>query len=460
MNSLKRFFKTSILYLLGNILTRAMSFIMVPLYTYYISPNDYGTYNYIISIMTFFATFCYFDIWSGVLRFFFDYNRIEDQNKCIFNGLIIFAISSGIYLVCFITFNHFKTVPYFILVLATGILGNIQNIYTYLARGYKENRLFVICGLISSLIYFSSNYILLVHFLFDYSSIYISTIVSSICNILMLEYFLEIRKKFLLSFFDKKIFINILIYSLPLAFNSSASWLLGSYNQIAVMNVLSAYDNGIYALANKFSAAIYFFTSCFQLAWQEISFDSAGSKSDSGNFYLRAVDGYLKAMLLGVLILCPVIYFIYPFFVNISYNASLILIPFTILQAAISAVSAFLGNIFAALKRTKYLFITFLSAGFLNVGLLYFFLPTYGIQIVNIILSVCMLIVVILRSAMLKRYISLKFDFKFIIIFSFLFLLMYYGFRINNTFLILFNFLVACLWTLILIKNFHSIIEE
>ena len=439
MELLKRFFKTSFLYLIGNVLTRAMSFIMVPLYTYYISPTDYGTYNYIVSIMAFFTTFCYFDLWSGILRFFFDYDDELGKNKCIFNGLIIFGVSSVIYAVCFSIFDSIMNVQYFVYIIISGILGNLLNVYTYLARGYKANRLFVVSGLISSALYFASNFVLLAYMHMDYSAIFISTSISSVCNIILIECNLNILMKIKLSFFDWHFLKCILFFSLPLAINSSACWLLGGYNQIAVVNTLSTYDNGIYSLAQKFSAAIYFFTSCFQLAWQEIAFDSAGHNQDKGGFYANAVSYYADAMLISTLLLCSIIYVIFPLFVNGAYYESLILIPFTILQAGISAISAFLGNIFSAIKRTKYLFITFLTAGIINVMLLQLLLPYYGIQIVNVILSFCMMIVVLLRIGMLKRYVRLSFNMTSIFVFFLIFAFVCYGYYLDNIGLIIFS---------------------
>ena len=57
MNSTKRnFFKSSICYLLGNILSKVIVVFLLPLYTNNISPEDYGRYDLYVAFANFFST--------------------------------------------------------------------------------------------------------------------------------------------------------------------------------------------------------------------------------------------------------------------------------------------------------------------------------------------------------------------------------------------------------------------
>ena len=55
----------------------------------------------------------------------------------------------------------------------------------------------------------------------------------------------------------------MLIFSLPLCMNSVAYWFLTSYNRVAISNVLSVSENGLYSIAGRFSSFITLFTTCF-----------------------------------------------------------------------------------------------------------------------------------------------------------------------------------------------------
>ena len=52
MNTTKKFIKTSIIYLIGNVLSKLIAFILIPIYTTYISPNIYGEFDLINSLIS------------------------------------------------------------------------------------------------------------------------------------------------------------------------------------------------------------------------------------------------------------------------------------------------------------------------------------------------------------------------------------------------------------------------
>ena len=45
MSSTKKFFKSSMVYFMGNVLTKIISFFLLPLYTTRISTDEYGYFN-------------------------------------------------------------------------------------------------------------------------------------------------------------------------------------------------------------------------------------------------------------------------------------------------------------------------------------------------------------------------------------------------------------------------------
>ena len=55
MDELIKLIKNISIYTLGNILNRALGFILIPIYSVYLSTEDYG----IISAMTVFISFCH-----------------------------------------------------------------------------------------------------------------------------------------------------------------------------------------------------------------------------------------------------------------------------------------------------------------------------------------------------------------------------------------------------------------
>ena len=421
MDTISKLFKISSIYFIGNVLMRLIGVIMLPIYTLYISPTEFGKYDVSVTYITFLASVLFFDIWSGMLRFMFDYSNLHDKENVISTSWAIFGLSCLLYTIVFILASIFYKIDYIVWIYFLGITMNIQNMYSFIARGYGANRLYMLGGLCGALIVAVCNYLLLAIFKWDYSSLYLASILGSMANVLVILFGLRVGYNVTIKFFYpiKTLFKEMLLYSLPLCVNSVAFWFLNSYNRIFIANNLSYYENGIYAVSLKFVVALSMVTECVRLAWQEMSFAYAGNKDKDKDpeYYSKAINFMGKCLYIGAIILIPVINFIYPYFVNSQYNEAQHLIPMGILAGCATAMSAFLGNIFGAIKQTKYLFITLAISSIVNVVTLYLLLPKFGVVCVNMALFIGFFSNCVLRVFLLKKYIIIKYDILWLIIF-------------------------------------------
>ena len=134
----------------------------------------------------------------------------------------------------------------------------------------------------------------------DYSALFIASCIGYVVNILIMTIGLRESHLYSLKYFDKKIFKEMLIFSLPLCLNSVAYWFLTGYNKIAVDNILGPEVNGYYAVAGRFGSMITLFTTCFQMAWQELAYSKSAKEEDLGEFYTTAINTYIKSMGAGL----------------------------------------------------------------------------------------------------------------------------------------------------------------
>ena len=218
--------------------------------------------------------------------------------------------------------------------------------------------------------------------------------------------------------FDKNLFKRLFIFSIPLCLNSVAFWFLTAYSRVAISNILGEAENGMYAIAGRFSSFITLFTTCFNMAWQEIAYyTEANDNKDRKNFYTQAINYYIRFLGVGFLLLLPVICIIYPFFIDESYAAAKIFVPLYLLGTIASAISEFLGEIFTAININRYLFWTTVISGIINVVSIHLLLPVLGVQGASIALLVGFLVNTIVRLFILRKKISICLDIKFIGVF-------------------------------------------
>ena len=72
MNELKRLVKTTGVYFLGTVGTKLISFLLLPLYTAFLLPSQYGQYDVNITYATLISSVCFLDIWTGIMKYMFE----------------------------------------------------------------------------------------------------------------------------------------------------------------------------------------------------------------------------------------------------------------------------------------------------------------------------------------------------------------------------------------------------
>lgn len=449
-----KFVKTSGIYLIGNVLTKAVAFIMLPIYTKYLSPSDYGTYDVNIAYITFLSSVLFLDIWSGMMRYMFDFKDIDEKKKPILSGIIIFAVSTVVYTLFTFSLGIMMNINYLFWVFLYGLTLNLQQMFSYIIRGIGKNALFAIAGLVGSIITMFSNVIFIAIYHAGYEFLYVSSILGALFNILILMCGFNIWKLFNRDNFNKKLTYEIFIFSLPLTVNSVSWWFLTAFNRVMISNTLSVAENGIYAVANKFTSIMQLVDQAFQMAWQEISFEKGSSKDkNKGKFFSNAINEYIKFMSLGVAILLPVVRIIFPYFVASSFNRALQIIPLALVATLFSSISSFLGGTITAIKQNRYLFTTTLSGTFINIALIFFTIRYIGVQAASLSLGAGFLVVDVRRYILLKRHIELNFEFKKILLIYILLLFSSLAFVLGNVLVNLLAFLSLVIFTLLFYRK-------
>ena len=80
MKNLWKFVKTSGIYFIGTVLHKLITFFLLPIYTKYIDKADLGTYDLATAYINFLCSILFLDIWSGIMRFAFEYEG-EERKK-------------------------------------------------------------------------------------------------------------------------------------------------------------------------------------------------------------------------------------------------------------------------------------------------------------------------------------------------------------------------------------------
>jgi O-antigen/teichoic acid export membrane protein len=412
-------FRKSILYFIGNILSKIITFFLIPIYTKYIAAEDFGLFDTASSLSLFFATVIFIDIGTGVMRWLFSKDDEIDKGAVLSAGLQTYFYSLLLAIVISIIGSLFVSVENFWLICLYGIINTTVYNIGCMARGLGKNKIYAISGVINTFFQVALNIIFIVCLHYGYKSLYYASIISGFITIIFLlcgsDISLNINIRFKPSMLQKQ----LIKFCLPLGINSAAFWLLNSANRVIITAIIGSEYTGFYTIANRFTQIVVLISTCIQFAWQEEAF-SLGEQSNDKNYYSSAVKTAI--LLYGGAISCvipaiKIFLYIYPSFIDASYSNSILLMPMAIVASFASIISSFLGAIFGAIKKNKMIFHSTFAGGIVNVGLLFILLKMgFGVGAANISLFIGFGVNVVLRMISLYKEIGLIVNWKVVVL--------------------------------------------
>ncbi|WP_276788556.1 lipopolysaccharide biosynthesis protein [Veillonella magna] len=409
MNKIVVFLKTSFVYFVGNISAKLITLILLPLYTAYLSPSDFGAYDYVMTIISFVAPICFFQVWDAMYRFSFDQKSVDKFEKVITNTYIIFGIGLLFYTLIIGAVEFYISIENLELIYLTGVGLSANYLYTYLARAFRNNILFSISGFFNSLIIGGSTYYLVAQTDLGIKSLYIAFILGAITQCVIIHFYIRPFRYFSSKFYNSKIVIEMLKFSMPLCVASISYWLLSGFTKFSVVNLVGSYENGLYAVANRLANILNTIVLIFQFAWNEIAY--IVSKDDGHmELYSKSITYLSFFVFAGGSFLIIFSRLIFAYFINPIYNDTLLYLPLAILGVSLNAIAGFMSIIFMAEKKTKFILWSTGMAALFNCVLSIFLTPIYGLYGALIALSISFFILMISRLLFLKINLSLSIE--------------------------------------------------
>jgi O-antigen/teichoic acid export membrane protein len=269
--SYKNLLKDSFTFAVGSSGSKVIVFFLIPYYTFYISKDDFGTYDLINTSVNLVFPIITLAIYESTLRFNLEENT--DKSSILSNSIIIFVIGSIFTLaastlsIIIFNLNIMNSISTCLLIL----LNAFQKILVQYIRGIKKVKLFVINGVIISILTSLMSILLVGVLKLELKGIlYASTISIFISNIYLLK-FSNLYKMIQVSKIDFSMLKNMLKYSIPLIPNTLSLWITSSSNRFFILFFLGSSSNGLFAVAYKFAAIMTLNNSFVFQAWQIVA---------------------------------------------------------------------------------------------------------------------------------------------------------------------------------------------
>lgn len=255
MSTIKKVAQNTTLYFLSSLILRASSIIFFPIFSFYLTKEDYGILFVTQSITAVVVAFSGLEIHRAVTRFIYDGTIKADGDEIFSTGIKISVLSNVFWIVLLLIFgewvlepvlNDIDFYPYmWVSVIALLFSGVVENYMAYLKAQHKGKASFGF-----ELSYYGCNIALnllfVVGFKMDVIGLIYSTLLSGV--IFCIYVFFHVRKAFSWSI-DRDIAGKLLSYALPLVPFTLLGILLTTTDRFLLNSFIGKEASGIFYLA-------------------------------------------------------------------------------------------------------------------------------------------------------------------------------------------------------------------
>ncbi len=418
LKDLKGLLKHSSVYSLGTLLSRIVSFIMLPVYTRCLTPSDYGIIEMLTLTTSVVTLLVSFRLTSALPRFYFGY---PDQKKkdslvstmMIFSLIISCLVAAGLFegrfAVSRLVFKTDDKGVYFGYVFASIIFEICTQIgFTYL-RVRQRSFLFVGASLLQLILGLGLNILFLVYLKMGVMGILYSIILSNGIVFLAVQVYAFADVGFA---FDRAQLKQLLVFSLPLVPAALGNFVLNMGDRFLLARYVTTADIGTYSLGYKFGILLGVFVGTpFLQAWEpkraELYEKDPGARAIFEKVFLYI----LFAMVGGALILCAFINEIVALLATPEYVRACLVTPFVAVGYIfyILYYTVDLG-LFLKKKTFWYSIISAIAAA-VNVGVNLILIPRIGMLGAAIATTISFMVLPVLAYFVSQRYYPVRYEF-------------------------------------------------
>ncbi|MYL69835.1 oligosaccharide flippase family protein [Halobacillus litoralis] len=261
-----KFLKNSVLYTVGSMMTPLLGFIMLPVYTNYLSPSEYGVMTTVQTLVGMLQVFLLLSLHGAVTRFYYDYLEDLKQQKeylgSIFLFVVFFSTLAASILLLFnqfigaMLFNEIPTYPFYFYMIGLSWLSALFALPMALIRAQEKAGFFVTVNIAKAvLIMLLSIYLIVFKGLGAESALLSQLIVTAL---VVLFLFIKQSQYLKISLKVKHIKYSLL-FSLPLLPHVASGWIIKSSDRIILEKFVALEELGVYALAAQVSMVLALF---------------------------------------------------------------------------------------------------------------------------------------------------------------------------------------------------------
>lgn len=408
MNKYQRLLSNTVLFAISSFSSKIMIFLLMPFYTGILAPAETAVADQIIKSGNLMIPLVSLGIAEAVIRFGLDEHY--KKSTVFTNGVTAIAIGFCISLLFAPLINLVPSLKGNVPLLYLFVLISVsRNLCSQFVRSRMYTRLYAIDGIFNTACYVGFMILFLKVCGFGIQGFVLSTVAADFCSGIFLFTVAGLRKYFKPSDFNRRVFKEMLIYSLPLIPSAMFWWVTNTSDQFFIYYMCTDTEAGLYTSAYRIPHLIMMVSTLFTEAWQLSAVTDGGTNSAGREHFFSRVflsyQGLLFTGGAGLILFCKV-------FMRLlcaeSYYSGWQYIPMLVIAMIFSCFVTFMGSVYVVEKRTGPNFYTMLIGAVLNLLLNAALIPFAGPFGASFATFISYLVVFIIRALTSRKYIKIK----------------------------------------------------
>ena len=397
--------------MIGNFASRFLGFLLLPLYTHYLSTSDFGYYDIVFTTISIIIPIITLQINDAMYRYLLETDNEDEAGRIITSAFTVTITGIAACCVLFVVLMNFMKIPFSYPILVYLITLVLSGLWQQIARGLKKNVVYSISGVLFTAVTLISNIVMIIFLDMKLEALFYSNIAASLSAVIYIEFNIHVLRKLRWSRKKQGLIKKLAVYSVPLLPNALNWWIMSTCNRYIINYNIGTDANGIFAVSTKFPSLLMAFNSVFYLAWQESAIQEYESR-DKDEFYTRMFNFYMKFQFCTMLVLLPVTRWGMMLMVDKAFIDAWRYVPFLYAGTVFMAFATFYGTGYLSSKDTRGAFTTSIAGAGVNVLLNLILTPIMGIQAASLSNMLAFAGMWIFRIFQTRKYFSIKFDLR------------------------------------------------
>lgn len=443
--------KNTVLLSIGTLLTKGINFIMIPLFSSWLTTVDYGTFDLLITYVTLLVPFISLSNSEAIFRFSIESDD-KEKRKYISVGAWISGLNTlivSIVLLLFFTLANWNlALPFLVLLFSEMMLNHFQGV----ARALKKLQIYAVASVISTIGIAIAVTVLVLLLHQSLSGI----IYGYAFGYFVGELYIFVKVKYWTLFdwhaLSLETMKSMIWYAYPLIPNNICWWIIDASDRTLIKLFLGATSNGLYAIACKIPNFCSSVCNMFIISWQEAAIDvlEKGKRNKYYNYIFNRTISIMVSLCAGTLSLN---YFIFNYLFSDRYFDAYHYVPILITSLFFSTLTQFLGGINIGLKKTSENGVTTIIGAAINILIDIFLILKVGIYAAAISTIASNFVMFTIRLYRLSNEIIFKIS-KENMLYAFYYMYMLVmAYKMNCLYISLVNLLVAAVMFIIINRS-------